>query len=394
LLTVLHWPVYGGAHNQALRLAGPLGDRGVDTVAVIPDEGGAESDAVERLRDGGVETLIVPLSRLRASLNPVVQARFARALRPDIARLSELIRRFDIDVVQAHGVTNPHGAIAANREAAALVWQLFDTRAPMPLRRLGMPLVTRLADAMTTWGDGVARAHPGADRLGERRITVFPPVDCASLRPQPELRLEARRRLGVPEGSALVATVGVRNSHKGHEWLVRAAELVRQRQPDAVFRVIGAPSPAHAAHERAVREEASRRGLGDPEVFAMVDPGRDVPLLLQAIDVFAMTSPPRSEGMPTAILEAMACGKAVVTTDVGATRELVDDGSTGLIVPPEDPAAIGDAILGLVGNERRREEMGAAGRRDAIKRFDLTVLADRHRRAYDLAIAHRRECRR
>jgi glycosyltransferase involved in cell wall biosynthesis len=386
LLAVIHGPAFGGAHNQAARLREPLARRGIESVVALPEEAEA---AAERMRASGVEVLTLPLHRLRATAHPVVQARFAGSLRREVRRLREIVRQLEVDVVQAHGVTNPHAALAGHREGTGVVWQIFDTRAPMPLRRLAMPLVLRVADAMTAWGDELARAHPGAERLGERLVRVFPPVDPAEFAPDAAAREGARARLGVPRGALLVGTVGVRNPQKGHEWLVRAAAEVRRTGTEAVFRVLGGPSPVHASHMRSVEEEARALGL-DPEAFDFVDPRGAVSELLQAFDVFAMTSVPRSEGMPTAILEAMACAKPVVTTDVGATRELVEDGVTGLVVPPGDAGAIARALLLVIADSELRSRMGEAGLRRAREQFDPERLADLHVRAYEIAIAHRR----
>jgi len=90
-------------------------------------------------------------------------------------------------------------------------------------------------------------------------------------------------------------------------------------RPDAVVRILGAPSPPHAAYERGVWEEATQLGLGDPRDFDVTDPGQRVPELIHAFDVLALTSVPRSEGMPTVILEAMAAGLPIVVTEVGGS---------------------------------------------------------------------------
>jgi glycosyltransferase involved in cell wall biosynthesis len=387
LLSVIHGPVFGGAHNQALRLNGPLGTRGVETTVVLPEE--AEG-AISRLRNGGVETLAMPLHRLRATPSPAVQARFLAGLGPEVARLRRLIAERRIDLVQVHGPTHPHGAIAARLIGnVAVVWQLYDTRAPMPLRRAAMPLVRTLADVITAWGKELARLHPGATGFGDRLITVFPPVDTRELAPDEVRRAEARAELGIPGGVPLVGAVGVLNPQKGHHHLLRAAAIARQRYPDLSLCILGAPSPAHPAHERRLRAEARALGLADGRHLEIRDPGTSVPALLQAFDVFVMSSVPRSEGMPTAILEAMACGKPVVATDVGAVRELVEDQVTGLVVRPNDPTAIAGGILRLLDDEGLRASMATEARRRAVERFDLEELADLHLRAYETARAHR-----
>jgi glycosyltransferase involved in cell wall biosynthesis len=385
LLSVIHGPVFGGAHNQLIRLAPALREAGIETVAVVPPEAEAAAKRIEAIE---VEVVRMPLGSLRATANPRVHARLLTGLRRDIRRLRGAIRRQQADLVQVHGVINPHAGIAAELEDVAVAWQLLDTRAPMALRRVSMPMVVRIADAITSWGRALAETHPGATRLGDRLVVVFPPVDPA-LGPDAEASAAGRERLGVAGGAPLVGTVGVRNSQKGHEYFVRAAAVAARQHPDAVFRVIGSPSPSHAGHMRAVEAEAVELGLEIPDRMEFFDPQGPSVGLTQALDVFVISSIPNSEGMPTAILEAMACGKPVVSTDVGAVRELVEEGVTGLVVPPQDPDAIGAAISRLLADPALRERMGAAGRERAEREFRLERLAELHLRAYRAALAHR-----
>ena len=385
VLAVIHGPAFGGAHNQLVMLRSPLSRRGIEVTAAVPH--GSEA-AADRLEEAGVKTFVVPLHRLRATADPRVQASFAARFWPETRGLRRLIDEGGFDVVQSHGVTNPHAAIAAHRLRVANVWQIFDTRAPLALRRAAMPLVLRLADAISCWGRELSRVHPGADRLGERLVHVFPPVDLDRFSPDSHARAQSRIELEIPAGAVVIGTVGVRNPQKGHEWLVRAAERVRGSLPQAVFRVLGGASPAHADYMKAVETEARARGLDDIS-FRFVDPGQRVPELLQAFDVFAMTSVPRSEGMPTAILEAMATAKPVVATDVGATRELVEAGVTGELVPALDADAIATALARLAADAELRRRQGQAGLARARGEFDLETLADLHALTYERAIAHR-----
>lgn len=384
VLSVIHAPVFGGAHNQLLQLQSPLTAAGIDSIAVLPADATA---AAERLRAGGVEVDLLQLGRLRASPDPILQARFLTGLRRDLVGLRALIAKRDIDVVQVHGVTNPQGALAARRGDAAVVWQLFDTRAPMLARRALAPAVVRLADAMTVWGEGLIAAHPGAERLGPRIVTVYPPVDTAHFAPDAGRRARARERLGVADGDLLVGTVGVVNPQKGHGGLIEATAILAGSHPRLQTRIVGASSPAHADYEEGLRRSIERLGLAERVSF--VDPGGDVRNLVAGFDIFAMPSVPRSEGMPTAILEAMASGIPVVTTRVGAVDELVDDGATGRMVEPEDPDAMAAALAALLDDDALRASMGAEGRHQAETRFDLPGLAERHASAYRMAIAHR-----
>lgn len=385
LLFVVHGPVFGGGHAQFLRLRRPLADRGWELLAVTPEG----ADAADRLRAGGVEVVELALHRLRATADPRVQVPFLRSMPREVSALRRVVRDRDVDVVQVHGDTNPHGAIAAHREGTALVWQLYDTRTPVPLRRATMPLVTRLADVITTWGRELGRVHPGTERLGDRWISVFPPVDGEEFRPDPKRRAAARAELRIAQDAVAVGSVGMLNPSKGHEHLVRALAAARREEPRIVGRVLGPSSPAHAAYEARVRAEAAALGLDQDGALEIRDAGARVPELMPAFDVLAMGSVPRSEGMPTVILEAMACGVPVVATDVGAVRELIDDDRTGVVVPPLVDAAMAHALGALAADAARRQAMGAAGRKRFLERFSLEVLADVHVRAYEEALRHR-----
>jgi glycosyltransferase involved in cell wall biosynthesis len=385
LLSVIHNPVYGGGGAQVLRLRDPLAARGWETLALVGDDGG---NLLSRLRDAGVDVTFVPLQRMRATLDPMAHLRLAARFPSDVSAIRRLIRERSIDLVLVHGPTNPQAAVAARLEGAAVVWQIYDSRAPLVVRRAMMPLVVRLADAVTVFGRELARSHPGALRLRDRLVQVLPPVDTSEFDPSPSTRAAARAELNVPDGVPLIGGVANRNPSKGLEYLVRAAARIRASSPRLAVRVLGAASPPHVGYEREVLAEA--RDLGLDGVVQFVDPGARVPELLPAYDVFVLTSVPRSEGVPTAILEAMTCGLPVVTTEVGGVRELVEDEVTGLVVRPEDPDAIAAAVARLLDDPPLAARLGAEGRRRALERYPLEKLADLHARAYEIALAHRR----
>jgi glycosyltransferase involved in cell wall biosynthesis len=99
-----------------------------------------------------------------------------------------------------------------------------------------------------------------------------------------------------------------------------------------------------------------------------------------ALDVFVLSS--KSEGLSNTILEAMASRIAVVATRVGGADELVEDGASGLLVPPEDSAALADAIGWLVRDDDLRESMSTAGRRRALTRFALDRMLREYKDMY------------
>src|SRR5262249_28468615 len=107
---------------------------------------------------------------------------------------------------------------------------------------------------------------------------------------------------------------------------------------------------------------------------------RDVGRLLCAADVFLLTSV--SEGIPLTLIEAMAAGLPVVSTDVGGTAEVVADGQTGYLVPAKDDAALAGAVVRLAGDGRLRQRLGAAGQARARAVFDEARMVARYAELY------------
>ena len=384
LLLVIHYPVFGGPHNQALRLVRALEREGVNMTVLLPEHG----DGATRLRAAGIDVVTIPLHRARATLRLRPLLDLVWHLPGEVKAIRSVIRERAIDVVQLEGLVNPHAALAAALERTAVVWQLLDTRAPMTVRRLLMPLVVRLADVVMTTGRAVARVHPGAEGLGRRLRPYFPPVDTDEFRPGKVDGSAVRRSYGFAEEDVVLVSVGNLNPQKGHEYLLHAVGLLRRGGHRARALVVGASHDTHVAYERELYRLCARLDLvvGQDVVFAgSLD---DVRPALAAADIFVLTSVPRSEGVPTAAEEAMMMHLPVVATDVGGVSELVEDGVSGCVVRPLDARALADAIL-HVADPATRTGMGARARERAVSLCSTEQCAQLHLEAYELAVEHR-----
>jgi glycosyltransferase involved in cell wall biosynthesis len=384
ILFVIHYPVFGGPHSQALHLARELAKRNVFLTVLLPDEPGNGAD---RLRAHGVDVVTMPLHRGRVTFDPRTHLKLVGTFRNEVGRIRALIRERRIDVVQVGGLVNPHGAIAGRLENVAVVWQLLDTRTPMAVRRLMMPLVVRISDVVMSTGRAVARVHPGAERMGDRLVVFFPPVDPAQFEARKPSRDEARLGFGFSSDDLVLGTVGNLNPQKGHEYLIQAAAMTRSAGRPAKILIVGAPHETHRAYERRLYRLCAQQDLvvGSDVVFAgALD---DVRPALAAIDIFVLSSVPRSEGAPTAVEEAMMMKCPVVASDVGAISEVVQENVTGLIVPPLDPRALSEAILRLADAPALLGEMGARAQERAATHFSAEECARTHLEAYDRALS-------
>jgi glycosyltransferase involved in cell wall biosynthesis len=386
VVNVIHYPFFGGPQNQILRLREPLARMGWDSFAVLPKEPG---NALGRLRAGGVAVIQLQLHRLRATPNPRLQLALPGGLVSDVSRLRGLFRRLRPSLVQINGLVNPQAAIAARLEHLPVVWQLLDSRPPPAVRTAFMPLVRGLADVVMSTGFSIARLHPGAVEFGERLVPFLPPVDTGEFRPDPAWRAEARRRLGFPIDAPVIGTVSNLTPMKGLEYFVAAAERLGAADPTACFAILGADMQTQGAYADSIRALASATGLVAAGRFVMKDPGADVSLYLNALDVFTITSLPRSEGVPTVVLEALSSGLPVVASDVGGLSEVVEHGETGFLYPSKGVDQLQRLVAYLLRHREFREGMGERARAAALSRLGLERTAQAHHRAYQLAIDHR-----
>jgi FkbM family methyltransferase len=384
IISVLHFPEFGGPHNQMLRLTAPLAERGVDSLAVLPEGAGAE-----RLRAGHVPIEIIELGRVRAVRDLRVQALMIARFPRDLWALVQLFRREQPDVVILSGLMNPHGAIAARLLGIPVLWQLLDTRPPMPLRRIMMRPIRWLSDALMPVGHRVAEAHPGSETFGDRMVIFYPPVDTQTFRPRPGSDRPLRADLGITPDAPVVGVIGNINPQKGHEHFAAAAAIVHQAIPNAKFVIAGHIYPNHRAYYDSLLARATAGGLVPGEDIFYLGPRDDIPEVLASIDVLALASVPNSEGTPTVILEAMACGLPVVATDVGAVREVVADGETGYVVPALQPASMAACLQTLLTDPDRSAAFGQAARQRVEQEFSLEACVNAHLRAFAMARAHR-----
>ena len=294
----------------------------------------------------------------------------------EVAEIRRLMSRGQYDIAVLLGLTNPHAALAGRLERLPIVWQILDSATPPPVRASLMPFVRRWSDAVMFNGHALERMHNRGRPLRQPVTFFTAPVDTARFRPRDAAeRTRLRAELKIPPDAPVVGTVANINPMKGIEWFVRAAVRVHAERPDAWFVICGQDYSTHARYraqlEREMRASAIPRERwirvqGDPDPY------------YPTFDVKLITSVPRSEGRTTTGPEAMACGIPVVATDVGAVREVIEDGRSGLVVPPLDADALANATLRLLSDPKLRARLGREGRRLAVERYGIRSSLDAH----------------
>jgi glycosyltransferase involved in cell wall biosynthesis len=330
-------------------------------------------------RAGHEPTVLYPALPGRRPLRPVTAVAYpvldARGLRPltaypsMIARAWRLARERPPDVVYFRSGLNVLPLALRRLTGARIVLEVnADTleflrgeARPRWEQRLFGAMEGRAArgsDAVVTLTPGLARMLVERHRVSRRRVHVVPSGTDAD-HFAPAAAAGCRRRLGLPDAGFVAGFVGLCYRHQGVPTLVDAVARLRARDPGARALIVG-----DGVMRRAWEAYAGQGGVADAVHFAGQIPYRDVPAWIGAMDV--VTAPftaDRGETSPFKVLDAMACARPVVASDLASLRWLAGQADALTLVPPDDPAALAEALGALAADPERRADLGARGRR-------------------------------
>ena len=348
----------GGAENALCELATRLDRKTFEPeVACLAGEG----PLADRLRSAGV-----PVHLLGARGKWDVRV---------LWRLRRLLGRFDLVHSFLFHANMVARLAAIGSGVRAVLSAARVAERSRPRRRRAECWTHRLVDAEVCVSNGV-RDYLGAGGFPREKLAVVPNgVDVERF-----ARRDAafKKHLGIEPDTPLVTTIGRLHEQKGIDYFLRAAASVRHSRPDCHFLVVG-----HGPLEDALKAIARQFHLdGHVTFLGLCD---DVPAVLAATDVFVLAS--LWEGMPNAVLEAMAAGLPVVATRVEGTVDLIDDGKTGVLVMPRDVPGLVSAVLRLLDDPRRAEQLGAAAQAHVRAHFTLETMVARHEQLYARLLA-------
>jgi glycosyltransferase involved in cell wall biosynthesis len=283
-------------------------------------------------------------------------------------RLSRVIKRLKPDVVHAH---DAHGVAMASL-ALSLGTSSRSGPPSTPVlvasRRVDFHLNRnsfsrwkhRQVDCFIAASEAVRKMVVADGVPAERTVTVHEGVDVDHVRAAPPVNVH--EAFWLPHDAPVVGNVAALVAHKGQRYLIDAAHIVIQHIPDARFVILG---------EGDLREHLERQVRDHHLEKHVLLPGFRLDVLgcMKGFDVFAMSSV--TEGLGTSLLDAMACSRPIVATNAGGIPEVVDDGITGLLVPPRDAQRMANAILRLLKDGELRRRMGDAGWGRVNSRFTV-----------------------
>jgi glycosyltransferase involved in cell wall biosynthesis len=357
------------------------------------------------LGDGGAERLLIELAEVAptvgleivvVSLLPNDGQHHAAALRAmgvtvrtaglggqwdprGFTRAARIVRDLDPAVIHSHqkqaDLVAAYVARRLGRPLVSTLHRIEDEATGMDRvkRRLAALARTRVAARTVAVSEAQRRWYLDTFRCDPARLVT---IHNGVRRPAP-VTPEARRRirsgLGVTDEHVLAAMIGVVRPGKGHAQLIAAARLLGEGSP--VRFVCAGDGPLLGELRRSAADTGGR--------VTFTGWRSDVPDLLASSDL--IVHPTLFDALPTALIQGLAAGLPAVASDVGGVPEIVDR-DCGILVPPDDPAALAGAVEALAGSEDRRRAMGQRAARRFAEEFDSEIWARRLRELYDTVL--------
>ncbi len=373
VLVVNHVGEISGAENSLLTLARHLDRARIEPVAAVP--AGPLARALEDLE---VAVSLIPDLRLSRPANPWQLLVGGWRLRRWAGTIDVAARELGADVVAANSVTAALGAALAVGGRLPVVWHARDLRAPEGAVRKIVRRVRRIIAISRCVADNLIDNYAGAR---DRVIMVYNGVDMVQFRPTTP-RAQVREELGIPADAVLIGSVGQLVPWKRQDLFIEAAARISAHLPGAWFVIVGADLfGEHPEYVRQLRDLAADLGLGERLLFTGYR--EDVASIMNAMDLLLHTA--QEEPLGRVVMEAMSLGVPCIAADSCGPAEIIEDGVSGVLVPPGEADAFATRTLELLRRSGALERMGEAARRRIDGRFSAERMARMTEDAYEEA---------
>lgn len=339
----LHW----GGQKSLFHLVTRLSRSKYTPHVIVP----TDAELAEDLRQRGIDVIVHPL--------PPINWRQLRLFLSSVHFLLRLIKEKYIHILHTDGPRNTlYGALVAKWLGVPVVWHVRSSdKDPLD------PLLTTFCNRIILVADSLRQRFTCRKGRG-KFVTVYNGVDLQEFDNAPTNPI--RKILGLGDDVLLIGSFARIDPMKGQSGLIEACGMLGD---DIDFRLFIYGDISDPVYHRLCLATADRWGISEKVIF----PGfqKDVAPLLKAMDIVVLNS--YGEAFPRAVIEAMAASRPVIASDVGGTKEAIEEGITGFIIPPGDGATLRDRINKLATDPSLRQRLGAAGRKRVEALFSLEV---------------------
>ncbi len=344
----IHKEIWGGGEKWMTTTAAGLRDKG-HTITVA---GRPESKFLEKAADLGLATIPI---KIGGDLLPT-----------PVLKLSAIYKSHKIDVV----------LLAFNKDAkiAGLAGRISTRPIIVPMH--GLPILTDkvvdkfivkyLIDGIIVNATAFKNQYVSYGWVNPDLVRVINNGLETDV-PLPDNKEEVRKKYNLPENRPVIGIFGRLHNQKQHHYFLEAAKSIHEKIPDALFLIVG-----EGEDQQKIEDYIKRLKIED-SVF-LLGMQRDVFELYHFCDLVLLTS--SSEGIPNVVIESMLMATPVVGFDVGGVSEAIVNREVGIVVPPDAVIQMTDETLALLGDDKRRKEMGSAARKLVQEKFPMQKMID------------------
>jgi glycosyltransferase involved in cell wall biosynthesis len=297
-----------------------------------------------------------------------------------LCRLRKFIKGKKIDIVHTHMYhANLYGRVAARLAGIPVVFSSVHNiyRKRKPHRMFINYLLSKITDKIFVGTPAVMEDVKRYDHVPEDRIEVLPYGIDTDIFGETHDRHTIRERLGISTGDLVIGNVARLEEAKGQKFLIEAVRILKERGLSIKCLIIGSGSL-----EKGLKEITQRNKLEDCIFF--LGTRQDLPELFSAMDIFVF--PSLWEGLPLALLSAMAAGLPVITTNAGGIKDIIVNGKNGIAVLTGDALSIADAVERIFRDAEMRKMLSENARSDVIRHHSAKAMTKRLEDKYELLI--------
>lgn len=356
-----------GPQLQVLELSKILNKKfKIESIVIFPDD---NSEKLKKmLISNNVKFKSVKLHRLSKNLFSILK--WFLTFFKEILDLKRIIDYENPDLVHCYGSWQWKGILAGKISGKKLIWHLNDTRINFIIKSV-FNFLKRFPNGFVIEGSRVGKYYFKNYKINKPFAEINAPVDTKKFNPV------NIRKSNYLSGDTKIVSVGNVNPYKGIEYLIEAASILKRRKLTPSFYVIGGLFDSQARYISGLQKKILQYNLINFKFFGS---SGMIPNILKEADLYVCSSV--SEASPISVWEAMSMGKAIVSTDVGATSDFIKDEENGFIVPVYDAIGLADKIEILLKNSELCEKFGKISREIAMNELDISVCAEKLIRFY------------
>ena len=349
-----------GAENVVLALARELREMGHSSyVAIFENAHCPRNEVAEEFEAQGIKVIRIPCR--------------GRWDRKTVHSIRSAIKANEIELIHSHGYkADVYGYFAARRLNIPLVATCHLWTGHNLLVRAYDYIdirILRRFDAVVAVSDAIAEQGRRSGIDPGKIAVIDNGIDISRYQPR-----ASSPRKTVPTEQLTIGTVGRLVPQKGITYFLQAAAEILKEFPEARFSIVG-----DGPDRQPLEQYARQLGICDSVLF--LGSRSDMPEVYASMDIFVLAS--TNEGLPMVLLEALASGKAVVATDVGAVSKVIIPGQTGLLVAPADARGLSQAVLSLVRNPALRHDLATSGASLVSDHFSCGAMARKYKGVYE-----------